>query len=60
MYVRQDVEEAVKLISQGALHTQELISNYFSVRDTQAAYQYVDDHFQDVMKVMLTFSERRY
>ena len=56
MYVRQDFEEAIRLVSQGKLHTQELITNYFPVRDIQAAYQYVDDRFQDVMKVILTFS----
>jgi L-iditol 2-dehydrogenase len=56
MYLRQDFEEAIRLVSQEKLHTQELITNYFPVRDIQNAYKYVDDHFQDVMKVMLIFS----
>lgn len=56
MYLRQDFERAIQLVAQRKLHTQELVTNYFPVRHIQEAYQYVDDHFEDVMKVMLTFS----
>lgn len=56
MYLRQDFERAIQHVAQGKLHTQELVTDYFPVHDIQKAYQYVDDHFEDVMKVMLTFS----
>lgn len=56
MYLRQDFEQAIQLVAQGKLHTQELVTNCFPVRRIQEAYQYVDDHFEDVMKVMLIFS----
>lgn len=56
MYIREDFERAIRLVAQGKLHTQKLVINYFPVRDIRKAYQYVDEHFEDVMKVMLTFS----
>lgn len=56
MYLRQDFERAIQLVAQGNLYTQELVTNEFPVRDIQKAYQYIDAHFEDVMKVMLTFS----
>ncbi|PIE34044.1 alcohol dehydrogenase [candidate division KSB3 bacterium] len=55
MYLRQDFEEAIRLVAQGNIHTKELITNHFPIRQIQEAYQYIDDHFADVMKVVLTF-----
>ena len=55
MYIREDFERAISLVDQGKLYTKEIITDFFPVGDIEQAYKHVDDHFEDVMKVMLTF-----
>jgi L-iditol 2-dehydrogenase len=57
MYAREDFEEAIRLIAEGKLHTQELITNHFAIRQIREAYRYIDDHSDDVMKVILTLNQ---
>lgn len=57
MYVREDYEDAIKLLSKGKINTELLISKYFNIRQFQEAYKFIDDNATDVMKVMLKVSE---
>ena len=55
MYVKEDFEEAIRLMQEGKVKTEKLITDYYRIRDFKQAYEYIDHHMEDVMKVMLTF-----
>lgn len=57
MYLREDYEDAIDLISKGKIQVKKLISNYFNIREFHEAYSFIDKNPNDVMKVMLKFNE---
>lgn len=57
MYVRQDYEKAIGLIAAGQINTAALISDYFDIKQFKEAYEHIDHHMSDVMKVMITIGE---
>lgn len=57
MYVRRDYEEAIRLIAAGEIQAAKLISNHFNVYRFKEAYEFIDSHSNDVMKVMMNFEE---
>jgi L-iditol 2-dehydrogenase len=57
MYVREDYEDAIELLSEGKLNTDLLISKYFNIREFEEAYKFIDDNVGDVMKVILKVGE---
>lgn len=57
MYVREDFDKAINLIATGKINTSVLISNYFDIHKFKEAYEYIDNHAEDVMKVIMKFGE---
>jgi L-iditol 2-dehydrogenase len=57
MYIREDFERAIDLITRKAINTAPLISNYFDVRQLEDVYPYIDNNISDVMKVVIRISE---
>lgn len=53
MYLREDYEEAIHLLSTNKINIDSLISKYFDIRKFKEAYDYIDKNASDVMKVML-------
>lgn len=53
MYVREDYENAIRLIAEGKINTKALITNYFEMTQFLEAYQYIDKNQDNVMKVIL-------
>jgi len=53
MYVREDYEDAIRFLSEGKILTDEIITDYFDIKEFKQAYEYIDTHTDDVMKVML-------
>ena len=53
MYRKEDYEEAVKLISNGAIKTTPLISKHFSFENYLEAYKYIENQGDKTMKVII-------
>jgi L-iditol 2-dehydrogenase len=56
-YTAADYDETIRLMGEGKMQTQKLVSDYFALKDYVQAYQYIDDHSSTVMKVMLRLGE---
>ena len=52
-YTAPDYEDAIRFIAAGRIKTSELVSDYFPLTDYPQAYQYIDEHQDTVMKVLL-------
>ena len=57
MYVREDFERAIDLMSRKAINTKSLISDYFDIRQIEEVYPYIDNNTENVMKVVIKISE---
>ena len=57
MYLREDFERAIELMTHKAVRTAPLISDYFDVRQMEEVYPYIDAHPDKVMKVIVKVSE---
>ena len=57
MYLREDFERAIELMTRKAIRTAPLISDYFDVRRMEEVYPYIDDNPDKVMKVIVKVSE---
>ncbi|WHH59099.1 alcohol dehydrogenase catalytic domain-containing protein [Petroclostridium sp. X23] len=57
MYVREDYEDAVRLLGEGKINTEGIITNHFDLKQVKEAYEYIDEHMNDIMKVMLKVNE---
>ncbi|MEE8578178.1 MAG: alcohol dehydrogenase catalytic domain-containing protein [candidate division Zixibacteria bacterium] len=57
MYVREDYEEAIRLLAERRINTSELITSHFDIRQIREAYKYIDENINDVIKVILTVSD---
>ncbi len=53
MYLQEDYQEAVRLISEGKIHLDPLISKHFSFDQYTEAYNFIGDRGDQVMKVMI-------
>ncbi len=57
MYVREDFERAIDLISRRKIKTDLLISDYFDMRKLKEIYPYIDNNAEKVMKVIVKISD---
>lgn len=56
MYLHEDYVEAIRLAEEKKVNLEKLISKRFDLTETAQAYQYIDDHKNDVQKVVLNVS----
>ena len=57
MYVREDFEEAARLIAEEKINTKALITNYFDIKQFLEAYQYIDNNQDTVLKVLVKIGD---
>ncbi|MDR0562379.1 MAG: alcohol dehydrogenase catalytic domain-containing protein [Spirochaetaceae bacterium] len=55
MYVREDFQTAIKLLSQGGINTEKTVTKTFDFADYQEAYRYGDANPDSIMKLMIRF-----
>ncbi|MEG1891395.1 MAG: alcohol dehydrogenase catalytic domain-containing protein [Clostridia bacterium] len=53
MYRHQDYVDAIALVSEGKVQLDPLISSRFPLREYKKAYEYIDDHRETTMKVLV-------
>jgi L-iditol 2-dehydrogenase len=53
MYVHEDYVEAIKLLAAGKVNLKPLITKEFTLEQIADAYKYIEDHKDDVQKVIL-------
>ncbi len=53
MYLREDYEEAIRLIAEEKINAKELVTTYFDFKKFLEAYQYIDNNQGSVMKVIV-------
>ena len=53
MYKHEDYEEAVRLIASGEVITEPLVTKHFPFEQYMEAYKYIDEHRNEVMKVVM-------
>ena len=53
MYTEEDYLEAIGLVRGGKVDLKALISKEFPLEQTAEAYQYIEEHKDDVQKVIL-------
>lgn len=56
MYTEEDYIEAIRLVENKKVNLKALISKEFALEETAEAYQYIEDHKDDVQKVILNVS----
>ena len=57
MYRHDDYLDAIRLVKEGQVALQPLISKTFAFRDYLKAYQYIDDNRETTMKVIMNVQE---
>ncbi len=57
VYRRPDFHRAIELIADGRINSDELITHHFSLEQFGEAYEYIDEHQSEVIKVMLSVNE---
>ncbi|MFT3962481.1 zinc-dependent alcohol dehydrogenase [Propionivibrio sp.] len=57
MYLRQDFERAIDLMTRKAIDTAPLISDHFDIRRMEDVYPYIDDNPDSVMKVVIDIGD---
>lgn len=58
MYTKEDYLEAVRLIGEGGLCTEPLVTQHFDFSEYIQAYKYIDQKGDKTMKVMIDVTER--
>lgn len=53
MYRHEDYVEAIRLVSEGKIQLKPLMSSHFAFDDYQSAYEYIDNHRETTMKVLI-------
>jgi L-iditol 2-dehydrogenase len=53
MYVREDFEIAIELLSQGKIVTSKTVTRVFPFNEYEHAFAYADEHAEQVMKLMI-------
>ena len=57
IYLPEDFTTAIELLSAGKIHTEQLITNHFKFADYLEAYRFIDQHSNEVMKVMIDVAD---
>ncbi len=57
MYVRKDYEKAIRLMGEGKVVVDDMITTSYPVTDFDKAYKYIDENPLDVMKILVKFSD---
>ena len=53
MYRHEDYVEAIRLVQEGKIQLKPLMTKHFSFQDYQAAYEYIDNNRESVMKILI-------
>ena len=53
MYVRREFEDAIRFLADGSIKTESVISMSCPLSDYSAAFEYIDAHSNEVMKVIM-------
>lgn len=53
MYVREDFADAIRFLAEGKVKADGFVSQRFGLKDFDAAFKYIDDHPNDVMKAVI-------
>ncbi len=56
MYLREDFQRAIDLMTSKAINTAPLISDHFGIRQIEEVYPYIDNNPESVMKVVIDIS----
>lgn len=57
MYRHEDYVDAIRLVNEGEVHLEPLISKKFAFKDYLEAYRYIDDNRETTMKVIINVQE---
>jgi L-iditol 2-dehydrogenase len=57
MYVRKDYEKAIRLMGEGSVIVDDMITTTYSAREYEKAYKYIDENPLDVMKILMKFND---
>lgn len=57
MYRNEDYVDAIRLVNEGKVQLEPLISSHFSFRDYKKAYEYIDANRETTMKVIINVQE---
>ena len=57
MYRHEDYTEAIRLVSEGKVRLQPLMTIHFPFREYEAAYRYIDENREKIMKVLIDVGE---
>ena len=57
MYRHEDYVEAIRLVNEGKVRLQPLMTMHFPFREYEAAYRYIDDNREKIMKVLIDVGE---
>lgn len=57
MYVEKDYDDTIELMNTGMIQTRPLISNTFELSDYAKAFQYIEDHKDSCLKVLIQVAE---
>lgn len=53
MYRHEDYVDAIRIVNEGKVNLKPLITKHFAFEDYQAAYEYIDENRESVMKVIV-------
>jgi len=53
MYVREDYADAIRFLTEGTVKTKGFITQRFGFKDYDAAFKFIDDHPNDIMKAVI-------
>ena len=59
MYRYEDYTEAIRLVSEGKVRLQPLMTIHFPFREYEAAYRYIDENREKIMKVLIDVGEEK-
>lgn len=55
MYIHEDYLDAIHFVEEGKIQLKLLMSKHFSFKDYKAAYEYIENHHEITMKVLIDF-----
>ena len=58
MYVREDFADAIRFLAKGTVNTNGFVSQRFALNDFDAAFKFIDEHPNDVMKAVIDIGSR--
>lgn len=57
MYTHEDYLGAIEIIEKGKVNLSRLITKHFKLRDYKKAYEFIDEHGDEIMKVMIDIKD---